>query len=223
MINLGKCLINKGSMTLAIYLLTTLAANAFAQEYYKIHRGADNNLGFKIKARGSAYIEQEFGRTRRTPYVVVNLRSLNSYESPDNWSWEVANPSDKQLKNDLTFKWYGQASCPSSLTHLSVNGPGGQMTQNPLNNPVSGFFSYQSFDHENIKNICTNWANSNTCNPAVPGEPSCALSEEFNLIGGTAPVVQDMLYLSASCANGTNINKAYAPVMTLRCDRSGVF
>ena len=216
--------LRKKAIQITAVLFMALCTGAIhAQESYKTHRGGPTNLDLDLTDehhRGYAFFKQIFDRDREIPFVTVSLRNTPSWETPDNWTWEVVHPGDNQLKSDLTFKWYGQAACPGDLTHFSVNGPGGYQVQNPLSNPVAGYFNYQSFDEQNIKNICVNWATANNCDPLDPG---CQLYEEFNLVGGVFPVANDVLNLSAKCANGTTINKPYAPVMTLRCDRSGLY
>ncbi|MCO7226720.1 hypothetical protein [Pleionea sp. CnH1-48] len=205
-------------------LMVSAGLNAiYADDAYQKNKSRHYNLDLELTDqpnKGYAFIKQILDRDREVPFVTVSLRNTPTWELPENWTWEVVNPSDNQLKHDLTFKWYDQAACPGDLTHLSVNGPGGYKVQNPLKNPIAGYFNYQSFDHQNIKNICVDWATTNNCDPTDPG---CQLYEEFNLVGGVFPVANDLLNLRAQCANGTMIDNLYAPVMTLRCDRSGLY
>jgi len=218
---LTKTLAVYASHLVALFIIVGTTNLAHAQDSYKASPSGHTNLDLDLTDRahkGYAFIKQIFDRDREIPFATVSLRNTPAWETPDNWTWEVANPNDNQLKNELTFKWYGQAACPSELTQFTLNGPGGYQVQNPLKNPVAGYFNYQSFDHQNIKNICVNWATNNNCDPLEPG---CQLYEDFNLVGGVSPTASDLLNLSAKCANGTSINKPYAPVMTLRCDRSG--
>ena len=135
----------------------------------------------------------------RIPEVLVQLSPENNFDPPDEWTWEVVT-SDNELKSALSMKWYAQASCPDALTLLQVSGPGGTLTQNPLWNPIWGYFNTQSFTIDTVKDKCVNWSNAHTCDPADPGT-GCATYETFDLVGGVSPAgPADQLRLRASCA-----------------------
>ena len=153
---------------------------------------------------------------KSTREVFVDVRPDSTIPPPDQWTWHVDN-SDAQIKSALSMKWYAQASCPDDLTLLQVVGPAGTLTQNPLINPIWGTFSTQSFTVATIKNVCTDWANETTCDPAEPG---CQLYEIFNLVGGVAPATNaDRLRLKASCSSGALPTLDYAAKVRLRCNR----
>jgi hypothetical protein len=153
----------------------------------------------------------------RAPEVSIELAPEDTSLPPDNWTWYVSNPSDNGLESLLSFKWYAQASCPDVLTLLRVSGPGGTLTQNPLYNPIWGYFNTQSFTVDTVKNVCIDWANDNTCDPAEPG---CVLYETIELVGGVAPATAaDRLRLQASCASGPVADTSYAPLLSVRCVR----
>ena len=135
---------------------------------------------------------------------------------PDQWTWKVVRPTNG-VKCDLSFKWYAQASCPDALTFLQVSGPGGTLTQNPLWNPIWGYFKTQSFTIDTVENVCIGWSNANTCDPT---DPDCQVWETFDLVGGVNPASPaDRLRLKASCASGPLPTLDYFPTMRLRCDR----
>ena len=158
--------------------------------------------------------------TSRVPEVFVQLTPEDDLIPPDQWTWKVVT-TDNDLKSALTLRWYAQAACPDDLTSLQVIGPGGTLTQNPLWNPIWGYFKTQSFTVDTIKDVCLNWANDdeNACDPADPGE-GCAVYETFNLTGGVLPAgPADRLRLKASCTSGPLPDTYYAASVRLRCDR----
>lgn len=149
--------------------------------------------------------------------VFIDLRPDSTIPPPDQWTWHVDN-SNAQIKSALVMKWYAQASCPDNLTLLQVTGPAGTLTQNPLYNPIWGYFKTQSFTVDTIKNVCTDWANENACDPAEPG---CQLYEIFDLVGGIAPATNaDRLRLKASCSSGPLPTLDYGAKVRLRCNRT---
>lgn len=154
---------------------------------------------------------------KKAKEVFIDLRPDSTIPPADQWTWHVDN-SDAQIKSALSMKWYAQASCPDDLTLLQVIGPAGTLTQNPLINPIWGTFSTQSFTVDTIKNVCTDWANETTCDPAEPG---CQLYEIFDLIGGVSPATNaDRLRLKASCSSGALPTLDYAAKVRLRCNRT---
>jgi hypothetical protein len=165
--------------------------------------------------KGYAFLIQTMPEGR-APYVHVQLGPESNLGPPEDWTWEVKN-TDNELKSAVTMKWYAQAACPDALTYLSVSGPGGTLVQNPLKNPIWGYFSTQSFTIETVQEICEDWANANKCDPAEPG---CQLYEDFNITGGVAPASNaDRLRLKASCATGPLPDAFYGPKLRIRCDR----
>ena len=167
--------------------------------------------------KGYAFLMQIL-QEGRAPYAHIQLKPESKVGPPETWNWKVVN-TDNELKSALTMKWYAQASCPDALTHLSVSGPGGTLVQNPLKNPIWGYFSTQSFTIGTVKEICEDWANSPSCDPSDPGT-GCAEYEEFNLVGGIAPASNaDRLRLKASCVSGAVADTYYAPKLRIRCDR----
>jgi hypothetical protein len=153
----------------------------------------------------------------RAPEVQIQLKPDPSYVPPSDWTWKIVDPSDAALASHLSFKWYAQASCPDDLTLLQVSGPGGTLTQNPLINPIWGYFNTQSFTLSTVKNVCVDWATANNCDPIEPG---CPLYETFDLVGGVNPATPaDRLRLKASCTSGPVADTFYAPVLRLRCNR----
>lgn len=170
--------------------------------------------------KGYAFIMQILPEGR-APEVRVYLRPDPTWAHPSDWVWTSPHPGDNQLEHELSFKWYGQASCPDDLTSLTLTGPEGTLVQNPLSNPIWGYFHAQSFTLDTVRNICIDWATDNNCDPIDPG---CQHEESFDLVGGvglTSPA--DRLLLKASCVGGPVANTYYAPVMRLTCDRSGVW
>lgn len=93
--------------------------------------------------RGYAFLMpvQPHGRVQQ---VNLQLKPESTVPQVEDWIWKV-DDSPAAMKTALTFKWYAQASCPDNLTLLQVSGPGGTLTQNPLINPIWGYFSTQSF------------------------------------------------------------------------------
>ncbi|VAW98633.1 hypothetical protein MNBD_GAMMA19-1658 [hydrothermal vent metagenome] len=171
------------------------------------------------ESEGYAFIKQIFPRrdyVQDLPFISIEMVPETSYLPVWEWVWEPKENNDSILEAELTFEWYGQASCPNELTNLQVNGPGGNMTQNPLVNPIYGYFQYQSFSVDTVRNICTNWANKNNCNP---NEPGCVQNETFIITGGTADAPNDLLHLNASCDTVSVANELVAPQMELRCYR----
>jgi hypothetical protein len=166
--------------------------------------------------KGYAFLMQVLPQGR-TPQVSINLTPVDATVPPWEFTWEMTDPSDNGLKSLLALKWYGQAACPDNLTLLKVTGPGGTLTQNPLSNPIWGYFNAQSFSVDTVKGVCIDWANDDTCDPAEPG---CVLTQTFELVGGVAPATPaDILHLKASCASGPLPNLDYAPVLSVRCNR----
>ncbi len=174
-----------------------------------------SNLGIVQSGdpRGYAFLIPPKGTTE----VFIDVRPDSTVPPADEWTWHVDN-SDAQIKSALVMKWYAQASCPDNLTLLQVSGPAGTLTQNPLYNPIWGNFKTQSFTVDTIKNVCTDWANETTCDPAEPG---CQLFEIFDLVGGIAPATNaDRLRLKASCSSGPLPTLDYAAKVRLRCNRT---
>lgn len=187
------------------------------------HRESRGNLGLDYgsgERRGYAFIMQilersEYGKPE-PPRVVLELDHDPSWGPKSDWEWFVKNPNDNVLKHGLTFKWYGQASCPDDLTSLQLKGPGGTLTQSPLNNPVAGYFEYQSVSVDRVKNLCVNWATNNNCDPIEPG---CQLQETFNLFDDVAAQPGDYLELSGSCATDQLPTTQYLPKVEVLCLR----
>ena len=153
----------------------------------------------------------------RSPYIHVQLKPESTIPAPEDWTWKVATV-DNELRWGATMKWYAQAACPDALTQLSVSGPAGLLDQNPLKNPIWGYFSTQSFSIETVKEVCEDWANANSCDPTDPG---CHTYEDFNLVGGVAPASNaDRLRLKASCFSGPVADTYYGPKLRIRCDRA---
>jgi hypothetical protein len=194
-----------------------LAGNASAQHSHPGELGLVESGG---EARGYAIIQQVLDEGR-APYIQIHLQPYPSSAPPEEWTWEINDPPDSTLEHNLTFEWYAQASCPDDLTDLRVNGPGGLQVQNPLANPIWGYFYAQSFTLDTVKNVCLDWANANNCDIYEPGI-GCELYETFSLVGGLAPATNtDRLHLQASCASGPVANSFYAPVLQVRCSRDG--
>jgi hypothetical protein len=187
----------------------------------RVDLGLEETNGGPI--HGYAFIKQILERPEpylapEPPRVVVYLRPEPSYVPPEEWSWEVYNPSDTQLAYDLTVRWYGQASCPDDLTNLMINGPGGLATQSPLSNPIYGYFNYQSASVDRVKEICVQWAENNNCDPI---ETDCQKQETFNLFSDVTPEGSDFIVLSGSCSEvPLTTSSPYLPEIELRCDRS---
>jgi len=168
--------------------------------------------------RGYAFLLPVQPATGSAYEVELDLRPDSTIPPPDEWVWHVDN-SPAQIKSDLTFKWFAQASCPGDITQLQVSGPGGTLTQGlPIANPIWGYFSTQSFTVDTVRNICTDWANSNKCDIAEPG---CPLIEHFDLVGGMPPTSPaDRLRLKASCSgSGPLPTLDYGAKVRLRCNR----
>ena len=166
--------------------------------------------------KGYAFLIQSLPEGR-APYIHVQMKPESSVGAPEDWTWKVAN-TDNELKWGATMKWYAQAACPDALTYLSVSGPGGLLVQNPLKNPIWGYFSTQSFTIDTIKDVCEDWANAHPCDPT---DVSCPVYEDFNLVGGVAPASNaDRLRLKASCASGPAADTYYGPQLRIRCDRA---
>lgn len=180
------------------------------------------NLDIRItngESVGYAFIKQILPLqegVRELPYVVVEVTPEEMWQPYYDWEWEVKSPNNNQLESDLTFDWYGQASCPGSLTSLTVSGPGGSLSQSPLTNPVWGYFKYQSFDVDTAKNICLEWAEAGNCDFIVPGK-GCPVYETFIVTGGSMQAPNDRLRLKASCNTGPVADEYIAPKMELRC------
>ena len=154
----------------------------------------------------------------RIPEISVKLKPEDNLIPPDQWTWKVTS-TDNELRSALTMQWYAQAACPDNLTNLQVIGPGGTLTQNPLWNPIYGYFKTQSFTTDTVKDVCVNWSNANTCDPADPGE-GCALYDTFDLVGGVNPPgPAARLRLKASCTSGPVADTYYAAKVRVRCDR----
>jgi hypothetical protein len=152
-------------------------------------------------------------------HVLVQLKPEDDLIPADQWTWKVMT-TDNELKSALTQKWYAQAACPDNLTNLQVVGPGGTLTQNPLWNPIWGYFQTQSFTTATVKDVCVDWANSHACDPMDPGE-GCPLYKDFDLVGGILPAgPADRLRLKASCTSGVVADRYYAPSVRVRCDRA---
>lgn len=148
--------------------------------------------------------------------VEVILHPESTLPIPEDWTWKI-DTTDAALKDAVDFKWYAQASCPDDLTLLQVVGPAGTLTQNPLHNPIWGYFHTQSFTINTLKNVCLDWANSNQCDILQPG---CDHWEIFDLVGGVAPATSaDRLKLKASCTSGALPDQYYALSLRLRCSR----
>ena len=195
----------------SVILLTgLLQSQAGAQTTYTAGVGNLNLKESSGPAPGYAFLVPILPEGR-TPQVSVQLKPESTLGVPENWTWKVVD-SDAALKSLVTFKWYAQAACPDDLTALSVSGPGGLLVQNPLWNPIWGYFSTQSFTLSTVKNLCINWANANSCDPAEPG---CQLYETFNVVGANA----DRLRLKASYVSGPVADKSYSATMELRCNR----
>lgn len=179
------------------------------------------DLGWGVEEPiGYAFLKQILERSERflpalPPRVVVELRPEPSWVAPNKWSWDVQT-SDSDIANQLTTKWYGQASCPDDLTSLQISGPGGQMNQSPLVNPVYGYFDYQSASVDRVKDICVQWAQNNNCDPLEPG---CEIQTTFNLFEDVEPQPSDYIQISGSCASGPLPTSHYLPEIELRCLR----
>ena len=187
------------------------------------HRLRELDLTWTTEApRGYAFIKQILERrdplaAPEPPRVVVYLKHEPSGGPPSDWSWYVSDPNDTVLSHDLTIEWYGQASCPDDLTSLQINGPGGLASQNPLTNPIAGYFEYQSASVDRVKDICVHWAEANNCDPTEPG---CQLEETFNLYVDVTPEPGDYIELSGSCASGPLPTAHYLPDIELLCTRA---
>ena len=162
-------------------------------------------------------------KNRQVPSITISLKPTEDPFNPSDIEWTVINGNassyNNQLRDDLTINWYLQASCTDDLTHLEVDGPGGKLVQNPLSNPISGYFKYQSFSIDSVKQVCVNWANDNDCNPAA--DAGCQLFEDFILENGVEPVKNDTIKLNAICASGqiaaSPEDVFYTSQLKLRC------
>jgi hypothetical protein len=168
--------------------------------------------------KGYAFLLPVCPATSGVHEVAVDLRAENPEQPANQWNWYVTQ-SIAQIKGALTFKWYGQAACPDDLTSLQAVTPGGTLTQNPLANPIWGYFNAQSFTVDTIKDVCTDWAQANACDPFDPGE-GCPVYTTFDLVGGVAPASSaDTLKLKASCSSGPLPTQNYGVKLRLRCNR----
>ncbi len=205
------------SMLKGLGLLAVLALGLPA--WLEAQTGARRNLNLDFSSgppRGYAFLLAVPPEKGRVHEVFVDVRPGDTHLPPDQWSWEV-DQSNAQIKSAVTFKWYAQASCPDDLTLLQVSGPAGTLTKNPLANPIWGHFSTQSFTVDTIRNVCSDWAESPSCDPAEPG---CQIYETFELTGGVAPSsMADRLRLKASCTSGALPTQDYAAKIRLRCNR----
>ena len=179
------------------------------------------NLGLGVSGgepKGYAFLLPTYPTTTGVHEVFVDLRAENPEKPANEWTWYVTQ-SDAQIKGAVTFKWYGQAACPGDLTLLQAVTPGGTLTQNPLSNPIWGYFNAQSFTVDTIRNVCTDWAQDNACDPFDPGE-GCPVYDTFDLVGGIAPAAAaDTLKLKASCSSGPLPTQSYGVKVRLRCNR----
>jgi hypothetical protein len=151
-----------------------------------------------------------------TPEITVQFKPVDKTLEPDQWTWQMFT-GENVLWDALKARWYAQASCPDDLTKLQVIGPAGTLTQNPLWNPIYGYFETQSFTNETIKDACITWFNDHTCDTTVPG---CEKVKIFNLTGGVAPAGSaDRLRLKASCTSGPVADAYYASSLKLTCLR----
>jgi hypothetical protein len=185
----------------------------------QITGGTTRELGLKSNdaSQGYAILKQIFGPDGRAE-LHVNLTPDSTIPPPEDWTWKIAD-SDASIKAGVNLTWYAQAACPDNLTDLRVSGPGGTLVQNPLFNPVSGYFQTQSFTVATVKDVCVNWANDHQCDILDPGN-GCALNEIFDLVGGMGPSgPADRLRLRASCATGPVADVYYAPKLRLVCQR----
>lgn len=154
----------------------------------------------------------------KVPDVAVIMHPDSTLPPAEDWTWHV-DTTDAALKTAVTFKWYAQAACPDDLTLLKAVGPAGTLTQNPLKNPIWGYFSTQSFTVDTLKDVCLDWANSNKCDIFDPGT-GCALYETFSLVGGVSPATSaDRLRLKASCTSGPLPDQVAAASLRLRCSK----
>ncbi len=177
-------------------------------------------LGLKTNGAPQGYaILKQVLTQGRLPEANVNLKPESTVPPPDTWTWTVNPGDDTQIKADASLRWYAQAACPDNLTNLQVSGPGGTLTQNPLFNPVSGYFKTQSFTVTTLKDVCVNWANDHKCDTVVPGE-GCQLDYFVDLVGDVNPAgPADRLRLKASCGGGPVADLFYAPKLRLNCHR----
>jgi hypothetical protein len=205
----------------AVLVALILPGDARAQTAITSTTPREDNLQLKESSggpKGYAFLLPILS-SGRLPQVLVQLKPEDNLVPPDQWTWNVTT-TDNELKWALTTKWYAQAACPDDLTQLQVIGPGGTLTQNPLWNPIWGYFQTQSFTIDTVKDVCVNWSNANTCDPTDPGE-GCALYETFDLVGGVLPAgPADRLRLKASCTSGPVADTYYAPSVRVRCDRT---
>jgi hypothetical protein len=212
-----KITINGTLVATLVLVAVTLAGNAHAQTTITA-TSTQSNLGLKESSgppKGYAFL---LPTKPARSHVLVQLRPEDNLIPPDQWTWEVTT-TENELKSALTQTWYAQAACPDTLTNLQVIGPGGTLTQNPLWNPIFGYFKTQSFTTGTVKDVCVDWANAHACDPSDPGE-GCPLYEDFDLVGGVLPAgPADRLRLKASCGTGPIVDTYYAPTVRVRCDR----
>jgi len=207
----------------ALAAITMLVGVPASREAYgQVRSGTTTaNLGLGESGgapKGYAFLLPTYPTTTGVHEVSVDLRAENPEDPANEWHWYVTQ-SDAQIKGALTFKWYGQAACPDDLTLLQAVTPGGTLTQNPLSNPIWGHFNAQSFTVDTIKNVCTDWAQDNACDPFDPGE-GCPVYDTFDLVGGIAPAAAaDTLKLKASCSSGPLPTQSYGVKVRLRCNR----
>ncbi|MGP1384847.1 MAG: hypothetical protein ACTS2F_14875 [Thainema sp.] len=161
-------------------------------------------------------------------FVAVTLRALDSNGdsvpsaiaasewSPD-WSWEVRT-TDNEIRQAVTLRWLGQASCRDRLTLFRVTDPEGEVRTQDLEakqTVVSGSFMMQSFRVETIKNIAISWASQ----PIANGMP-VPIYANFDLVGNESPATRsDRLLLEATCADGEQLGGVFYPQIVLRVNR----
>lgn len=216
---------NFKNLTLSMLLTASLLANAEISandSQQKGSTGHEDNLDMRLsngEAEGYAFIKQIFPREKTLPAIPALTIELEAEDPflPFDWVWQVKSFNENALKASLTFDWYGQASCPGSLEDLSIDGPGGAKSQNPLTNPIWGYFKYQGFSVDTVVQRCEDWANDNNCDPKVPG---CVQQVDFNLVGGAALAPNDLVHLTAKCDSGIVADEKVAPIMTLKCIRN---
>ena len=214
----AKMLTASALATMTILAGVPVSRNALAQVRTGTTTG---NLGLGESSgppKGYAFLLPVYPATAGVHEVAIDLRAQNPADPANEWNWYVTQ-SDAQIRGALTFKWYGQAACPDDLTSLQAVTPGGTLTQNPLSNPIWGYFNAQSFSVDTIKNVCTDWAQDNLCDPFDPGE-GCPVYTTFDLCGGVAPAsAADTLKLKASCTSGPLPTQNYGVKVHLRCNR----
>lgn len=161
-------------------------------------------------------------------FVAVTLRALDSNGDPvpsaiaasewsPDWNWEVRT-TDNEIRQAVTLRWLGQASCRDGLTLFRVTGPEGEVRTQDLEAKqpvVSGSFMMQSFRVETIKNIAVSWASQ----PIANGMP-VPIYANFDLVGNESPATRsDRLLLEATCADGEQLGGVFYPQIVLRVNR----